>query len=183
LALRGNDVRVVEERQNQPFVRTLREHGAASSRHFYQHFSAVQHATWESRTGAQLLEWVTRELALIDVAVAVAGLNDELCQWLANVTRDGLTRAYLTWEPETLDAAAAERLQLDRFDVVLAPCSPVAGLPWLPVMPAITAADADAGLAEHVTGTLPPASTLSDPIDTASAFERIFIHRTLAQVQ
>jgi hypothetical protein len=82
LAERGHDVRIVEERQNDLLKRTLLEVGAGPSRHFHDHFKKFQYHTYEPRTGAQLLEWVTRELALIDVGVAVDGVEQELCRWL-----------------------------------------------------------------------------------------------------
>jgi hypothetical protein len=168
LALRGNDIRIVEARQNQAFVRTLREHGSEPSRHFHNHFDTIQFATYEPRSGAPLLEWTTREVALIDIAVAVAGLDDELCQWIANISRDGLTRAYLTWDPATLTDAEATRLQLDRFDVIVAPSQPAAEIPWLRVPSTLAAADA--ALATD-------GEDIVDPIDSASAFERIFLRR------
>lgn len=177
LALRGHDVRVVEERQNHAFVETLREHGSGSSRHFHTHFAALQHITWETRTGARLLEWATRELALIDVAVAVAGLNDELCQWIANINRERLTRVYLTWEPEALTVAEADRLMLTNFELILAPRKPKAKLPWSLVTPALAAADADAGLAVQLHASL---TQLADPLNAAKQFERVLSQRPLA---
>lgn len=166
----------MEERQNHAFLRTLREHGSDPSRHFYEQFAALQHVTWETRTGAQLLEWVTREVALIDVAIAVAGLNDELCQWIANITRERLTRAYLAWEPETLTDERADYLQLSKFDLILSSDQPAAALPWTPVSPSIAAADEAAGLAPIA----PPSGSLSDPRISAESFERIFVTRSIA---
>jgi len=169
-------VRIVEERQNHAFVRTLREHGSEPSRHFHQHFSALQHTTWESRTGAKLLEWATRELALIDVAVAVAGLNDELCQWIANLPQERLTRAYLTWEPEALTDADVARLQLLDFDVILAPTRPQADVAWLAVQSSIAEADAAAGLSSQRNNA---ADMLTESIDAAISFERLFLLQAL----
>lgn len=170
LALRGNDVRVVEERQNHAFVRTLREHGSEPSRHFHEHFAALQHTTWETRTGAPLLEWVTREVALIDVAVVVAGVNDEVCQWIANITRAGLTRVYVDWEPQLLSDANAARLQLANFELILSPAQPEAHVQWMPIALSLAGADADAGLADHVPASRDP---LVKPITAAAEFERL----------
>ena len=120
MSLRGNEVRIVEERQNAAFARTLRAVGAVASRHFYDEFRTIQHHTYEPRSGASLLEWVTRELALIDVAVAVAGIESELCRWLANVSQEGLARAYLTFDPDSLTDDVVAALELERFDLILA---------------------------------------------------------------
>ena len=168
LALRGNEIRIVEERQNLAAVRTLREVGAGASRHFYDAFQTIQHHTYEPRTGARLLEWVTREIALIEVAVAVDGVEPELCRWLANVSREGLTRASLTFQPESLTDDVAERLDLGKFDIVLAPSAIAAHLPWRRVPRTVAERDQGddlqrwlpAGSAEH-----------ANSIEAAEAFE------------
>jgi hypothetical protein len=162
--MRGNEVRVVEERQNQAFTRTLRQVGAGPARHFHDTFRAIQHHTYEPRTGAPLLEWVTREIALIDVAVAVEGLGRELCRWLANVSRDGIVRAYLTFDPDGLTNDTAAALELDKLDLVLAPSRPAATLRWKAVPLAIAEADRAAGL-------LPNAPQDADAIVAAERFE------------
>jgi hypothetical protein len=141
LSLRGNEIRIVEERQNAVFARTLRTAGAVASRHFYDEFRTIQHHTYEPRSGAALLEWVTRELALIDVAVAVAGIEPELCRWLANVSQEGLTRAYLTFDPESLTDDVVAALELDRFDLILATGQPAADIAWRPIVTTVAAQD------------------------------------------
>jgi hypothetical protein len=167
--VRGNDVRIVEERQNHAFTRTLRAVGSDAARHFHHQFALLQHTTYEPRTGARLLEWVTRETALIDVAVAVAGLEDELCRWIANVGHEGLIRAYLTWQPELLSAQVAQRLELDKLDVVLAPTKPPADLDWRQVEAVVAAQDRMAGLT-------PAGSTAGDdPVAAAASFEQAVI--------
>lgn len=167
LSLRGNEVRIVEERQNAAFARTLRVVGAAASRHFYDGFRTIQHHTFEPRSGAALLEWVTRELALIDVAVAVAGVNDELCRWLANVSQEGLTRTYLTFEPETLTDEIVASLELDKFDFVLAPREPVAKIAWRQIVTTVAGQDRVPLVEDHVT----PIDADVDPIRAAEVFE------------
>ncbi len=165
----GHDVRIVEERQNALLTNTLLSQGAAPSRHFHDHFSRFQYHTYEPRTGPQLLEWVTRELALIDVAVAVDGVEQELCRWIGNVTREGLIRAFLTFEPESLTDERAAAFDIDKYDIVLAPDKPDADLPWSEVPPTIAPADDVPEIREH----LPPAvaQKLVDPITAARAFE------------
>jgi hypothetical protein len=168
LSLRGNDVRIVEERQNAAFTRTLRAVGAEASRYFYDSFTTFQHHTYEARRGAPLLEWVTRELSLIDVAVAVAGIESELCRWLANVTREGLTRAYLTFEPESLTDDVVAALELERFDLILALRQPVAAIPWRPFAAAVAGYDQVPEIARSI-GYVPDDE--ADPIRAAEIFE------------
>lgn len=171
LALRGNDIRIVEERQNEILKRTLLEVGAEPSRHFHQHFGNLQYHTFEPRTGAPLLEWVTRELALIDVGVAVDGAGQELVRWLGNVTREGLIRAFLTYAPEALTEARVAELEIEKYDVVIAPSKPQADVPWTQLPPAIAPPDDDPALRATVPDEIQ--ETLADPIVTATAFERI----------
>lgn|GEM_PF-4755129 len=167
LSLRGNEVRVVEERQNTAVSRTLRVARSVASRHFYDTFRTIQHHTFEPRSGAALLEWLTRELALIDVAVAVAGVNDELCRWLANVSQPGLTRAYLTFDPESLTDEVVSSLELGLFDHVLAPSAPAADIAWRPIVPTVAADDRIALVEEHVSLD----DITADPIEAAEVFE------------
>lgn len=170
LALRGHDVRVVERRRNEAFVRTMEVAGAEASRHFFETFPTIQHHTYDGRTGAPLLEWVTRETALIDIAVAVGGLDDELCRWIANISRDRLVRSYLAWSPDHVTPTRVRELEIDLYDSVLAPFPVDDTGPVKPVLASVAGADAGAGLANglQVAGQ----SQLADPIDAAIAFER-----------
>lgn len=167
LSLRGNEVRIVEERQNAAFSRTLRVARAEASRHFYDNFRTIQHHTFEPRSGAALLEWITRELALIDVAVAVEGVNDELCRWLANVSQPGLTRAYLTFDPEALTDEVVESLQLGMFELILAPSAPAAEIAWRQISPTVAGHDRIALVQNHVELD----DIGADPIRAAELFE------------
>lgn len=160
----GHIVRVVEPRQNHAFTSTLRAVGSAAARQFHADFTGFQHHTFEPSTGGRLLEWVTRELALIDAAIAVDGLDDELTRWLANVTRPGLQRAYWTLHPETLTDNLAQRLQLALFDMVLAPRQPVADVPWRPIQRTIAPADVSNGLAELVSDAWVDGATAVDAL-------------------
>ena len=153
LGMRGHIVRVVEPRQNRAFARTLRDVGSVAARQFHTDFTGFQHHTFEPRTGGQLLEWVTRELALLDAAVVVAGLDDELCRWVANVSPPGLQRCYLTFQPDDLTAVVAERLELRLFDAVLASAQPAAELPWRMIFRTLAPADVAAGLTFRATDT------------------------------
>lgn len=168
LSLRGNEVRVVEERQNREFAKTLRVAGAGASRHFYESFRMFQHHTYEPRSGAPLLEWVTRELALIDVAVVVDGAGPELCRWIANVSQEGLTRAFLTFQPERLTQDVVTALELGSFEIVLSPAEPSASIVWRQVAGAIAGPDrellAQASLPREL-------ADEADPIRAAEVFE------------
>jgi hypothetical protein len=168
--LRGNDIRIVEERQNHAFTQTLRDAGAGAgaARHFHDSFRLFQHTTYEPRSGGRLLEWTTRELALIDIAVAVAGLDQELCRWLANLSHPGLVRAYLTFDPGSLTDDVVATLELEKYDLVLAPSEPVARVYWQPILPAV----ADQDRTPAITGALDPSIVdAADPIHAAEAFE------------
>jgi hypothetical protein len=171
LAERGHDVRVVEERQNELLKRTLLEIGSEPSRHFHDHFKTVQYHTYEPRTGAQLLEWVTRELALIDVSVAVDGVEQELCRWLGNVNRAGLLRAFLTFDPDSLDDRRAAELDIDKYDVVIAPSRPAADLPWAELPPALAPQDDLESIRSFVPDQLIASSR--DPAEVALMFEQV----------
>jgi hypothetical protein len=127
-----------------------------------------QHHTYEPRSGAPLLEWVTRELSLIDVAVAVAGLEPELCRWLANVSREELIRAYLTFEPERLTDDAVAALELEQFDLILAPRQPAATIAWRPIVPGVAGHDRLPEITESLDV---PGDEESDPIRAAEVFE------------
>lgn len=168
LSQRGHETRVVEPRQNDAFARTLRKLGSAPARHFHDAFPRLQRHTFEPRSGGRLLEWVAREAALIDVAVAVDGLDAELCRWLANVSRDGLKRVYLTYRPAQLTEPVVDRLEVNRFDATLAPAAPAAELRWLDVPATVAPADSEAGLGDRLgeLAVLP----LVDPLTAADAF-------------
>lgn len=168
LARQGHIVRVVEARQNHAFARTLREEGSGAARQFFNDFSVIQHHTFEPRSGAQLLEWVTREVALIDIAVAVGGIDEEECRWLANVTRAGLRRVYLTFTPHALSVESATRLELERFDRIIAPGRPPVELPWGRTPATLAPADERAGLGARLDPET--ASSLAPAAEAAAAF-------------
>lgn len=168
LSLRGNEVRVVEERQNQAYANTLRAVGSGAARHVHESFRTFQHHTYEARKGAQLLEWVTREISLIDAAVAIDDVQPELCRWLANVERVGLVRAYVTFDAESLTDQVVETLELERFDVILSPAQPAANISWQPIALAIAGEDQPFVQAAAI----PEAyAEDADPIRAAEVFE------------
>lgn len=167
----GHDVRIVEERKNAVMTRTLKADGAAAARRLYEEFPELLVHSYEPRTGGRLLEWLSRELSLIDVAVAVDGLPDEVARWIANLTHPTLTRLYLTFKPQLLDAETVARLELDKYDRILGTGEPAAPIDWSPILPTLARQDRAADLERHV----PPDLTdrLADPLAAAEAFEQI----------
>jgi len=174
LATLGNNIRVVEERQNEMLTRTLRTTGSQASRHVYERFPLLQHSTYDPRTGAPLLEWLSREVSLIDIAIAVQGVNTELTRWIANISREGLTRAFLVWEPEALDESDIVALELEKFDIILAP-TPIARLPSLAVQPSLAEQDLIDDIDLALAG--PLSDNLADADAAAATFERDFAAR------
>lgn len=168
LGRRGHIVRLTEERMNAAFTQTLREVGGDAVRTIHDTFPHMQMHAWETRQGAQLLEWLTRELALVDVAVVVDGAGELLTEWVAMIERRGLVRVYLHWESEALSSERAAALHLDRFDLVLSAAD--GALPY-----ALAPQDIAAGI------TMPDvdAASLADAGGVAQAFERaIATHRS-----
>jgi hypothetical protein len=154
LATRGDDVRVVEPRQNKHYVRTLKIERAPAARAMFEAFPNVQHHTFEMRRGPRLFEWLAREIALLDVAIAVDGIDDELVRWLANLNQPNLIRIFQTYRPESLSAARAAELELELFSSVVASSAPASGQAWSLVRPSVAPADAAAGRLEFVDPTV-----------------------------
>ncbi|MFW6074552.1 MAG: hypothetical protein ACOC9Y_03090, partial [Chloroflexota bacterium] len=62
----GHDVRLVEERRNPVLTRSLEHEGSAVSRHVFDAHPTLAIHTFTPRTGAPLMEWISRELSLVD---------------------------------------------------------------------------------------------------------------------
>jgi hypothetical protein len=137
LADRGHDVRVVEERRNRYFSETLRVAGSTPSREFFDSFPLVQHHTYEPRSGARLLEWVTREIALLDVAVAVAGIDEELQHLLGSLVHPGLSRVFVAFGDVPSDQAA----HLAAYDGLLSPRATHDTARWFPLPATVATSD------------------------------------------
>lgn len=169
LHARGHDIRIVEERRNPVLTQTLQKEGATISRHVYEAHPELVIHSYTGRTGARLLEWVSRELSLVDVGVAVHGLPDEVARWIANLTHPTLIRTYLTYSPIDLTNDLIQSLEIDRLDNVFAPGQPAAAVDWESVPPSISDADRAAGLLDEIPANLRDA--LVDPDVAARAFE------------
>lgn len=127
---RGYHVRMLEERRNPILRRTLEAVGSTVSRHVYETFPGVLIHSFEPRSGAQLMEWVARELSLVDLAIAVDGLPVELARWIANLDHPMLTRVFVTFRPEQLTTERIAELELDRYDRIFATAGPAAEIAW-----------------------------------------------------
>ncbi len=171
LVERGHRIRILEERQNEFLKRTLLDAGAEPSRHFHQQFPNLMYHTFEPRSGAPLLEWVLGELSMVDVAVAVDGIGNELCRWIANLTETRLIRAYMTFNPDELTSEKAGSLELEKYDLILAPSRPAAQLPWSEIPPALASQDDQ----DHFRTNIPDRlqAILSDPQDASATFEQV----------
>ncbi|MEZ4522362.1 MAG: hypothetical protein R3A46_12070 [Thermomicrobiales bacterium] len=139
---RGHTVRMLEERRNPTLRRTLEAVGSGASRHIYEAFPGVLIHSFEPRSGAPLMEWIARELSLVDLAIAIDGLPDEVARWIANLDHRDLTRAFLTYRPDDLTDERAGELELERYDRIFATSQPVASVRWEPLKISIAEQDA-----------------------------------------
>ena len=137
----GRHVRMLEERRNAALRRTLESVGSAASRHAFEAFPGILIHSFEPRSGASLMEWVSRELSLVDLAIAIDGAGEELTRWIANLDHRTLTRIFVTYRPNELTGERAGQLELERFDAVFASSEPAAGIKWLAVGRSITEQD------------------------------------------
>lgn len=129
----GRHVRMLEERRNAALRRTLESVGGAASRHAFEAFPGILMHSFEPRSGASLMEWVARELSLVDLAIAIDGAGEELTRWIANLDHSTLTRIFVTYRPNELSKERVGQLELARFDAVFAPSEPAARIEWRPV--------------------------------------------------
>lgn len=181
LAARGHDIRIVEQRRNPAVTRTLSAAGSGASRHAFDRFPNLLMHSYQPRSGAALMEWLSRELSLVDVAVAVHGVQEEVGRWIANLTHPRLVRFYLAFETAAVDESLSRQLELDRYDGLLTPEQPAISIAdWSPVPPALHDVDMEAGLdrelPEHVR------KVLVSPDEAALALERAAA-RTIARRQ
>ena len=164
---------MLEERRNPSLRRTLEEVGSGASRHVYEAFSGVLFHSYEPKTGATLMEWLARELSLVDLAIAVDGLPLEVARWIANLAHPDMRRAYVTYRPEDLSAERAGELEIERYDAILASGEPAADLVWIPVRKSIAPQDRAAISATY----LPPPDQDEEaaPDDIARTIESLLI--------
>jgi hypothetical protein len=87
------------------------------------------------------------------------------------VNRAGLIRAFLTFDPDSLDDRRAAALDIDKYDIVIAPSRPAANLPWTALPPALAAQDDLESIRSYVPSRLLDATR--DPEEVALVFEHM----------
>ena len=147
---RGHQVRMLEERRNPSLRKTLEVVGSGASRHVYEAFSGVLIHSYEPKRGAPLMEWLARELSLVDLAIAIDGLSVETARWIANLSHPDTRRAFLTYRPGELTPARAAEIEIERYDAVLASSAPAVNIAWLPIKKSIAPQDRSAIPPEHM---------------------------------
>lgn len=96
------------------------------------------------------MEWLARELSLVDLAIAIDGLPTEVARWIANLDHPELQRVFLTYRPDELTPERAEEIELERYDGVFASGSPVADIEWTPIGRAIAPQDLESVAPEYL---------------------------------
>ncbi len=83
----GQDATFFEPRGNAALRALLHRSGSAALKDFRLNHPDVEYRTLEPRTGADLVEWMTRTLATIDVALIQSNAPAPLIEWLGKLTR------------------------------------------------------------------------------------------------
>lgn len=86
----GHQAIFYEPRGNESVRLLLRRDGSQGLKDFRTRFPDVEYRTFESRRGADLVEWMTRMLATVDVAMIPANADSDLVRWLGQLTRHHL---------------------------------------------------------------------------------------------
>ncbi|HEU5424477.1 MAG TPA: hypothetical protein VFU72_13105 [Nitrolancea sp.] len=121
LAERGDQATFFEERANPAVRALLRRSGGQALADFRARHPEIDYRTTDPRTGADLVEWLTRTLGTYDIALALAAAPAELVGWLGRLSRTHL-RTYLLdtgYEP-ALDEAAIEAREPGNFTGIFA---------------------------------------------------------------
>ena len=94
LQTRGQEATFFEERANEAVRTLLRRSGGRALADFRGRYPEIDYRTIETRTGADLVEWLTRTLGTFDIVLALIDAPAELVRWLGRLTRTHL-RTYL----------------------------------------------------------------------------------------
>ena len=95
LVASGHDVTLFEERANPALRALLRRAGAGGIADFRQRYPELTYRTIDTpRSVAALVEWLTRTLATIDIAVVQRDTPAQLAAWVGRLTR-GHLQTYL----------------------------------------------------------------------------------------
>ncbi len=170
---RGHHVRMLEERRNPMLRKTLETVGSDASRAVFEKFPGVLVHGFEPRRGAPLMEWLARELSLVDLAIVVDGLPTEVARWIANLDHRALHRAFVTYRPEELTDERAAEIELERFDTVFSTSAPAASTPWVEIQKSIAPQDYETISPQH----LPDLADqkLATPDDVARLLESVML--------
>lgn len=90
----GHEAYFYEERGNPALLALLRSGGVRALDAFRAEHPEVAYRTYEPRSGADLVEWLTRTLATVDIALVLAGTPAPVARWVGRLTRAHL-RTYL----------------------------------------------------------------------------------------
>lgn len=96
------------------------------------------------------MEWLARELSLVDLAIVVDGAPVDVVRWIANLDHQELSRVFLTYQPETLTDHRATELEISRYDAVYSTSTPQAAIDWLPIGFSIAPQDSRSIPAEYL---------------------------------
>ena len=91
----GYETRFLEERGNRATVELLRARGSAPLREFAREYPDLIYRTYELPKGLERTVWLARELADVDVAVALDNAPRELLEEIARVPLPRLVRVLL----------------------------------------------------------------------------------------
>jgi len=169
---------MLEERRNATLRRTLETVGGAASRIVYEHFPGVLVHAFEPRSGAPLMEWLARELSLVDLAIAIDGLPTEVARWIANLDHRDLRRVFVTFRPDELTPGRAIESELERYDAVFASGQPGAELLWTPIRKTIVQQDLDLVAPAHLP--VAPADGWATADESARLLEAVMIPGLIA---
>lgn len=86
----GHQAVFFESRGNKAVRMLLQRDGSQALKEFRARFPDIEYRTYGPRHGANLVEWMTRILATVDVAVIQANVETELVRWLGELTRPHL---------------------------------------------------------------------------------------------
>lgn len=95
LANLGDEATFFEERANPALRAMLVEHGAAAMTAFRLRYPNLAYRTIDPRSGADLVEWLTRTLSTVDIAVVLHQAPAELTRWVGFLTRPHLVTAFV----------------------------------------------------------------------------------------
>ncbi|MCS7051622.1 MAG: hypothetical protein NZL87_08420 [Thermomicrobium sp.] len=96
----GQDALFLEERGNPLTVEAFRRRGAAALRELATAWPELRYQTVEPRTGRELVEWLGRTLATADLALVELGVDEQLVQWVGQLTRPHLQTVLVDLLPD-----------------------------------------------------------------------------------